>query len=696
MQRRVNHVLVLIVIVLMLGGAVSAVIGADGGAGTSRGGSRATAIDGEHLDEFDNADNLTLHGDANVLDGDLQVDRAQLRDYFERFPLTPWRPAEGLPRIMQGVLLCNGTQTSNATAEVDIDLHNIEVRFDFSPGILMNGGPRILLNAPGNGTLWVAYDHGGKKVKVGVTNSTGNFDLASSSATMATDDWYRGSIMVDGSQITVTLGPGLINANYNIPANFTTLRLSAGAGESAAWDNVTVSKLGGQGYAVSDVVPLPEDTTWGGLTINYVKDPSTTLKLSLLDADTGDPFDGLDDITSSYLNLADRLNPLEDTNVQLRVDMVSVGIRTPKVTSWKITWVGDPPKFVKPIPKVTLREDEPKEGVLDLREYFQDRFTDDDNLTFRVSWTSEPMHVRPLVDGHMLGFDLDTRNWYGIEYYKVSCSDGRLEVESVQAEVTVLPVDDPPIVRPFGRIDMYEDEPYTIDLGPFLEDEDTQVRYLKVRALSSHATVVGHNVTLNYNKGGQDRIELEVSDASNAVQVFMDVTIREVDDPPVFKPLPEITLYEDQEETLDLSKYLSDEDDAIGDLMLDIENGDDYISINGYILRVFYGDTGGIFEYTILVSDENTTVSQVLEVSVTEINDPPVIVSVGEYVPVDGEIHLSMVENTTMELPLTVQDEESFQFYYTLVTDFEGATMSGRTLILRCPSPSPTGGRPRS
>ncbi|UCC92601.1 MAG: hypothetical protein JSW25_08025, partial [Thermoplasmata archaeon] len=640
--------------------------------------SRQTSIDGEFKDTFDDATNLTLKGDAGVLNGDLLVDRTLMRDEFDRFQLAPWEAVEGTPRISAGKMLTNGTEMEGAKAKVAMDLHDLEIRFDFSPGFMTMGAPRVYIDNGAGTAIWGTYNRGLNEVQMWLWNASGNFSLGKTNALLTSDEWYSAAIVVEGDDITMELGPSFVVANRAITGNFTSLTLGVGPGDSAAWDNVTVSKLGGTGTAITDPVNLPPDTYWASFSITIIKDPSVEIQISLVDPATQLPFQGLSDITSSYLNLEDRLDPLQVSAISLKVRMTASGTNSPKVSVWKVTWKGDAPIFNKPIPPVTLNEDEDKYGVIDLRQHFDDEFTHDDNLTFSIPWMSESQHVRPVVDGHMLGFELDTKDWYGTEYYTVRCSDGILHVDSVQATVSVMPVDDPPLVRPFGRVsDVYEDEPYDFDIGPYLEDVDTPVEVLKVRALSDYATVNGHVITLLYDFGGTDRVELLVSDYTNDVTFYMDVSIKNVDDAPIFDPIEKVAVFEDQERTLDISDLIYDEDTPMEELLIDLEGGDRYISLDGFVITLFYDDTGGEFEYTILVSDENSTVSQVLEVSVRAVNDEPTVVSVGEMVPVDGEVSWTMTEGNTTELKIEVVDEESTGFQYTVVSDLDGAIMVG-------------------
>ena len=339
--------------------------------------------------------------------------------------------------------------------------------------------------------------------------------------------------------------------------------------------------------------------------------------------------------------------------------------------------------FLKAIPQVTLFEDEPKVNVLDLRQYFTDRFTAPEDMIYTVSFSSDDMHVRPVVDEYNLSFELPTRHWYGSEQYRITASDGVLSVESLIAKAVVTSVDDPPIVSPLGERNIKEDEVTKVNLTPYLADVDTPVEFLRVRALSSHVTVDGQVVSILYEEGGiSDSIELEVSDFNTAVQVFLDVVVAEVDDPPVFNPIDAVSMNEDQERTVNIASLITDEDTDLEDMVITMPDKDHHVTLDGTFITLLYTTEGGEYHYEVVVSDGNSKVNQTLQVNVMEINDPPVITAVGDLEIVDGKAVLSLVEGDSEDLQFVVEDEESTSFNFTLVTDHDGTTMFGGILSI--------------
>ena len=223
----------------------------------------------------------------------------------------------------------------------------------------------------------------------------------------------------------------------------------------------------------------------------------------------------------------------------------------------------------------------------------------------------------------------------------------------------------------------------SINLTPYLADVDTPVEYLRIRALSSLVTVDGQVVSILYDKGGvTDRIELEVSDFNNAVQVFIDIVVEEVNDPPVLRPIEAVAINEDQERTINIASLISDEDTDLEDLVITIPDADDHVSLDGAAITLLYTNEGGEFSYDVVVSDGLNRVNQTLLVNVNEINDPPMITAVGDLELVEGKADISLVEGDSMEMKFEVEDEESSTFHYTLVSDHDGTTMFGPILTI--------------
>ncbi|NOQ54658.1 MAG: hypothetical protein GQ558_08655 [Thermoplasmata archaeon] len=651
-------------------------------AGSRAGDDRTSDIDGFHEDEFDLVSNVSLYDNATVDDGMLTLSRAIWEDEFDVPVLAPWVAAEGFPTIRWETLLTNATTESNTTAMHAIDNHDFELLFDFSPGLSLTGGPVIMLKGPGMQALYFRYSDADRKIEMGYVETGMEVKLADGDAILQQDEWYQGKVEIRKDSITFSMGPGVTSATHTFTGNFTKLEFTSLPSDSAAWDNVTFNRHGARGSATTFRVTLPTDTIWQYLTVDIMAPPGTFIEVSVWNASTDLPLPGLDNITDRTTALskperATYIDPILTPAIKLHVEMSCTGTDEPTLTSWKVSWIGDPPLFLKAIPQVTLFEDEPKVNVLDLRQYFTDRFTAPEDMIYTVSFSSDDMHVRPVVDEYNLSFELPTRHWYGSEQYRITASDGVLSVESLIAKAVVTSVDDPPIVSPLGERNIKEDEVTKVNLTPYLADVDTPVEFLRVRALSSHVTVDGQVVSILYEEGGiSDSIELEVSDFNTAVQVFLDVVVAEVDDPPVFKPIDAVSMNEDQERTVNIASLITDEDTDLEDMVITMPDKDHHVTLDGTFITLLYTTEGGEYHYEVVVSDGNSKVNQTLQVNVMEINDPPVITAVGDLEIVDGKAVLSLVEGDSEDLQFVVEDEESTSFQFTLVTDHDGTTMS--------------------
>ncbi len=682
--RSVPFVLVLMFTLSIVAVAPSASQGYDDGST----GTRTTEIDGEHVDEFDHPGSVSLYGNATVAEGALTLSRAQWEDQFDRVPLAPWTATEGTPYIVNQRLLTNTTMEGNATASRSMNLHDMEILLDLSPGLMVTEGPYISLVGPGMSTLYFKYSYLDREIQMGYVEAGMEMQLANSDAILETDEWYQVRIEIKDDVISFSIGPGACGATHSFVGNYTRLSLTSLPSESAAWDNVTVNRLHASGWAVTQPVLLPQNTYWEYIHIDTTIPTGTTMEISFLNASDDKPLPGLEDVSSTVFKLWDDrletfIDPIRTPAIKLYVKMTTVDDTQPEVTMWDVSWLGDPPTFVKAIPQMEMNEDVPKQNAVDLRKHFNDRFTDPADLQYTISNSTNDMHVRPVVNGYNLSFELPTRNWYGAEQYKVTASDGVLSVESLLTKVVVKPVDDPPIVAPLPELEVKEDEVTILNITPYLADVDTPVRYLRVRALSGHITVEGQVLSILYDAYvPPESIELEVSDMTNTVQVFLDIVVVEVDDPPVLEEIEAVYMNEDEERKVDIADLISDEDTDLVDMTITIPDRDFNVTLDGTEITLLYTVGGGEYNYTVQVNDGNTTVSQMLEVFVTEVNDPPVITAVGDLELVDGVAELVMEEGNRTELTVSVEDEETSAFRFTLVSDLYGASLNYDVLTL--------------
>lgn len=679
-------------VVLMV--AAPAVAALDGGDGTRSGASRATPIDGEFRDNITSEQNFTLYDDVMVNNGQLTLDRTYWYDGFDRGALGPdWTVVNGTVRIQGGMLRTNATFTGNATAQRELDLHDLEIKMEVAPGIMRRGGPVISLLGARPPHVWFSYEQLGGKIRIGYNDQAGRHVSASGDATLTTDTFVTATVKIEGALMSFSMGGVPVIANLGVSGNFTDLALTSLPDESAAWENVTVKKMEASGHAVSVPVPLPVDAYWKTLGHRRVDVQDGKVTLTLLNGSDSKPLEGLIDFKQTAVDLsssgsATYINPVLVSSVILRVDLMYVGGETimPSLDNWYINWAGDAPRWVRNIEKITLDEDTPVHNLTDLRDYFEDRFTPKDGLVYSITEPSNALTVRPYVEGYNLSIDLPTTDWTGTATFRVRASDGTLYAESNVAIVEVLPVDDPPIIRPIPAQTVNEDVPFELNITDRLDDVDTPKEQLTLRTLSPRVEIAGHTLTFLYDRGGlTDRVEVEVSDGTGSALINISVTVVARDDPPAIGTIYEVLVNEDEPRTMDLTTFISDEDTPLAYLRLEVVDGGGNVTINGFIVRVNYTNGGGVFTYVLHLSDNTTTVDGELKVRAVAVNDRPQIVTVGGAVPVGDSVDVTIEENGTMRLDIAITDEEGSPITITAITDWTGATIQGQTLVIHAP-----------
>ncbi len=106
--------------------------------------------------------------------------------------------------------------------------------------------------------------------------------------------------------------------------------------------------------------------------------------------------------------------------------------------------------------------------------------------------------------------------------------------------VAVTPVNDPPIwTATPPLVGVTEDVPFSVDLSPFVTDEESAASALTFDATSPYATIAGSELHLLYPEGvANDTVTLSVSDGFTAVPLQVRVVVAAVDDPPTLVGSP--------------------------------------------------------------------------------------------------------------------------------------------------------------
>jgi hypothetical protein len=132
-----------------------------------------------------------------------------------------------------------------------------------------------------------------------------------------------------------------------------------------------------------------------------------------------------------------------------------------RISSLMISYTAPP--WCKTIPDTfLLEEDTPNPSLINLNDYFTDDI-DSKRLKFEVIYEEDPkkLDAEITADGLSMGFKMPTKNWNGALRFQVRATDSdSLQRDSNRFSVTVLPVNDPPVIAVIGRQIATEDAPY--------------------------------------------------------------------------------------------------------------------------------------------------------------------------------------------------------------------------------------------
>jgi hypothetical protein len=236
-----------------------------------------------------------------------------------------------------------------------------------------------------------------------------------------------------------------------------------------------------------------------------------------------------------------------------------------------------PPQLTQPLPDVILTEGESRTNEFDLDAYFDD--ADGDALFYSYGNT----HVSvTIVNGsaqpreHQVDFAA-TGEWWGVESVTFQAKDPTGAIIEDTILVTVLPVNDPPVLASTPPWVVHYDEPYVFDLTPYVSDTDNDLSEITITtSLPSNVTVSGLVMTMlfPYTYSMFPLIQapytlpltIFASDGLNTTFRVTTVTVGN-DYPPRLRlglQLPDVTFFEDEilADAFDLDDYFEDVDSS--------------------------------------------------------------------------------------------------------------------------------------
>ncbi|MFQ5883613.1 MAG: Ig-like domain-containing protein, partial [Thermoplasmata archaeon] len=294
------------------------------------------------------------------------------------------------------------------------------------------------------------------------------------------------------------------------------------------------------------------------------------------------------------------------------------------------------PVLIIELPDVVLNEGEEVLGYFDLDDYFED--PDRDSLFY----TSGNVHVDITInEDHTVDFKAPV-DWSGTE----TVSFRAIDPFSARAEdivlITVIPVNDPPIISGVPDLVVRYDDPgypeynYTFDLAPYVHDVDNDTSELVIS--TNDATHIffydGQNTVMDLHypqsmSGQTIAVRITVSDGLSSDHQDINITIMDNWPPELSSTIPDVSFYEDTTlpNAFKIDDYFTDPDgdeltfsSLSSNVLIHIDNSTLYVTLSST------QDWFGVEYVTFKAMDTNGALAeQTVKVTVFPVNDAPVI-----------------------------------------------------------------------
>ncbi|SMG11251.1 tandem-95 repeat protein [Fibrobacter sp. UWB13] len=401
--------------------------------------------------------------------------------------------------------------------------------------------------------------------------------------------------------------------------------------------------------------------------------------------------------------------PNENWNGQERVTFTvtdAAGASAKQDVLFKVSSINDPPEFVQNIPDQTI--DEKQEfAPIQLGQYVKDPDHRIEMLKWAVAGAKD---LKVSVSGGVATIRIPNKMWNGSESIKFKATDPDGASAECEAMFTVNSVNDlPKFIRPIPNQNINEKQQFTkIKLDDFVKDEDHKNSELSWDVEVKHQGPMPETGTLNVTIDDQHVATVEIPDPSwfgNTVATFtvMDpeggsakqdvaLNVRSVNDPPVFKKIPDQSVEEKNEfSSFILDDYLSDADHDFSklkvevtgnrDLKVNIDNRSHEVSV-----KIPHDQWNGTETLMFTATDpEGARATTSAKFTVKAINDPPVMKDIREQtVKEKGEFQPIELDNFVEDL-----DHAKNRLKWTITGNKELKVAMDGARVVRITPPSP-------
>ena len=229
-------------------------------------------------------------------------------------------------------------------------------------------------------------------------------------------------------------------------------------------------------------------------------------------------------------------------------------------------------------------------------------------------------------------------NTNGSDSFVVQISDGEL-TDTITVNVTVNAVDDAPAIAQGSTINLITDENTAGSVALTAVDIDTDAANLSwtvitdatdgVASISGSGTNVSAAYTPTANFIGNDSFVVQLSDGTSNVSITVNVTVNAVNEAPVITngATATMTTDEDTQATLSLAATDADGDTLTWSIPVGSGASQGGVAVDGTGLVTYVPslDTNGTDTFSVQVSDGELTDTIAVTVTITAVNDAPVI-----------------------------------------------------------------------
>jgi PKD repeat protein len=184
-----------------------------------------------------------------------------------------------------------------------------------------------------------------------------------------------------------------------------------------------------------------------------------------------------------------------------------------------------PPELIKKIPDITFNEDESLINYIDLDNHFLDY--DNDSLYY----TTGNVKIQIDIDENHLVSLSALKNWSGVERVIFRATDPIGALVEAPILITVIPINDPPVLLPIEKIVINETEIYQLNLADYIIDIDTNLSNINVIVEDPNVMVSGTSLVIFGSSELPKEVDIYLNDGDLTTVGMLEIQVN-IDKPP--------------------------------------------------------------------------------------------------------------------------------------------------------------------